>query len=141
MNNFFIIVLQLLVACSYEHSFAPDQPNYNCFEKDHEPVDVEKVFEDHCEDNFGNIHNEFANLTSCCECIRYECVLLGDLLEQKYFYWNKTISDQCCLHCDGTVYKADTIIETVVEEDDCGTIKTSICRKNDLGVADIEIDF
>ena len=43
------------------------------------------------------------------------------------------MSEYCCLHCDGTVYKADTIIETVVEKDECGTIKTSVCRKNDEG--------
>ena len=64
---------------------------------------------------------------------RYECVTLGELNEQKYFYWNKTISEHCCLHCDGTVYKADSVIESVVEEDECGTIKTSVCRKNDEG--------
>ena len=44
-----------------------------------------------------------------------------------------SISEHCCLHCDGTVYKADTVIETVVEKDECGTTKTSVCRKNDGG--------
>ena len=28
---------------------------------------------------------------------------------QKYFFWNKTISEHCCLHCDGTVYKAENL--------------------------------
>ena len=44
-----------------------------------------------------------------------------------------SVSEHCCLHCDGTVYKADTVIETVVEKDECGTTKTSVCRKNDGG--------
>ena len=44
-----------------------------------------------------------------------------------------TISEHCCLHCDGTVYKSDTVIETIVEEDVCGTIKSSVCKKNDKG--------
>ena len=72
-----------------------------------------------------------------------------------------TISEHCCLHCDGTVYKSDTVIETIVEEDLCGTIKSSVCKKNDkgsknmlwkifkeygynevfLGLADVAIDF
>merc|ERR1719300_1828651 len=42
---------------------------------------------------------------------------------------------------DGTVYKADTIIDTVVEDDDCGTIKTSVCQKNDKGVASTHVNF
>ena len=63
----------------------------------------------------------------------YECILLGELNKLKYFYWNMTISEHCCLHCDGTVYKSDTVIETIVEEDVCGTIKSSVCKKNDKG--------
>ena len=65
---------------------------------------------------------------------RYECINFGELNEQKYYFWNKSISEHCCLHCDGTVYKADTIIESVVEKDECGTIKTSVCRKKDEGL-------
>ena len=34
------------------------------------------------------------------------------------------MSDHCCLHCDGTVYKADTEIDTVVMEDECKTVQT-----------------
>jgi len=119
----------------------PNQPIYNCFEKDLEPVDTDEEFLDYCKDYAGNVHYEYSNVTSCCECISYECVPLGEFNEQKYYYWNKSISEHCCLHCDGTVYKADTVIESVFDKDECGTVKTSICRKNDKGVANIEIDF
>jgi len=144
MKRFFVpLLLLLFIAKTYphEHGLVPNQPIYNCFEKDLEPVDTDEEFPDYCKDYAGNIHFEYANVTSCCECIRYECVPLGELNEQKYFYWNKSISEHCCLHCDGTVYKADTVIETVFEKDECRTIKTSVCRKNDGGMAEIEIDF
>jgi len=136
-------VLSLFILSTYqhEHGLVPDQPGYNCFEEDPEPVDTDEEFLDYCKDYAGNVHYEFANLTSCCECIRYECINFGELNEQKYYFWNKSISEHCCLHCDGTVYKADTVIETVVEKDECGTIKTSVCRKNDGGIANIEKDF
>ena len=55
----------------------------------------------------------------------------------KFFYWNKTVSEHCCLHCDGTVYKADSVVESLVKEDECGTIMTSVCRKNDEGFNEI----
>merc|ERR1712198_35719 len=135
------LLLPIFFVITSQHGFVPDQRNYDCFEKEPEPVDTEEAFEDYCKDYDGNIHYEYANLTSCCECIRYECVTLGELNKQKYFYWNKTISEHCCLHCDGTVYKADSVIESVVEDDECGTIKTSVCRKNDEGIANLEIDF
>ena len=48
----------------------PDQPIYNCFEKDPEPVNTEEDFLDYCKDYSGNVHYEYANITSCCECIR-----------------------------------------------------------------------
>jgi len=136
-----VLLLFILSTYQHKHGLVPEQPDYNCFEKDPEPVDTAEEFLDYCKDYAGNVHYEFANLTSCCECIRYECINFGELNEQKYYFWNKSISEHCCLHCDGTVYKADTIIETVVEKDECGTIKTAVCRKNDGGIANIEIDF
>ena len=44
------------------------------------------------------------------------------------YVWNTTVSDQCCLHCNGTVFKSDSLIDTVTMEDDCKTIETSFCR-------------
>jgi len=119
---------------------APNQPIYNCFEKDPDPVNTEEDFLDHCEDYGGKIHYEYANITTCCECIRYECVPSAKFNGKEYFYWNMTISEHCCLHCDGTVYKSDSVIESVVAKDECGTTKTSVCRKNDDGLANIEVD-
>jgi len=142
MKHFSIpLPLLLFIARTFQHGFVPDQPDYNCFEKDPAPVNIDEEFLDYCKDYAGNIHYEFANLTSCCECIRYECVPLVEWNKHIYYYWNMSVSEHCCLHCDGTVYKADTVIETVVEKDECGTTKTSVCRKNDGGIADIEVDF
>ena len=42
--------------------------------------------------------------------------------------WNTSVSDHCCHHCDGVVYKADTIIDTIQHEDECQTVETSVCR-------------
>ena len=38
------------------------------------------------------------------------------------------MSDHCCQDCDGVVYKADSVIETVLHQDKCETVETSICR-------------
>ena len=70
---------------------------------------------------------------------RYECVPSAKFNGKEYFYWNMTISEHCCLHCDGTVYKSDSVIESVVAKDECGTTKTSVCRKNDDGMLSIQI--
>ena len=56
--------------CKCYSNLAPEQPNYNCFEKDPEPVDWDETFDDYCKDYEGNIHYENAYVTSCCECIR-----------------------------------------------------------------------
>ena len=42
--------------------------------------------------------------------------------------WNVSVSDHCCQHCDGVVYKADSVIETVFHQDECETVESSICR-------------
>ena len=49
-------------------------------------------------------------------------------IDDKFFMWNISVSDHCCQHCDGVVYKADSVIETVLHEDKCETVETSICR-------------
>jgi len=125
----------------HDSGFVPEQPEYECFENDPIPVDTKESFNNHCLDYDGNIHNENATVTTCCECLRFTCQYLGSLGSVDLFYWNKTVSESCCLHCDGKVYKADEVIETVVEDDDCKSVKTSVCRKNDLEVASIEVDF
>ena len=47
-----------------------------------------------------------------------------DVRGTNIYYWAKNVSDHCCLHCDGTVYKADTEIETTELEDECRTVQT-----------------
>ena len=44
-------------------------------------------------------------------------------------YWKTSVSDQCCLACTNTTYKADTVIETIEFDDDCKSIETQVCRK------------
>ena len=41
--------------------------------------------------------------------------------------WNTSVSDYCCQSCDGVVYKADSVIDTIEHEDECQTTKTSVC--------------
>ena len=42
--------------------------------------------------------------------------------------WNISVSERCCQHCDGVIYKRDSVIETKHYEDECRTSKTSVCR-------------
>ena len=42
--------------------------------------------------------------------------------------WNTSVSDHCCHHCDGVVYKADSVIDAIHHEDKCQTIETLVCR-------------
>ena len=44
-------------------------------------------------------------------------------------HWKTSVSDHCCLDCTNTVYKADTIIDTIELEDGCSSVETQICRK------------
>ena len=41
--------------------------------------------------------------------------------------WNTSVSDGCCESCDGVVYKADSVINTIQYEDECDTVETSVC--------------
>ena len=58
----------------------------------------------------------------------YTCTFLDQHLHDKFYMWNVSVSDHCCQHCDGVVYKADSVIETVFHQDKCETVETSICR-------------
>ena len=60
---------------------------------------------------------------------RYSCNFVGDHQGYKMYSWNTTVSDHCCLGCDGTVYKADSVIEETSHEDECLSVETSICRR------------
>ena len=39
-----------------------------------------------------------------------------------------TVSDQCCITCNGTTVPENTYIDTEQSQDKCGTVKTSYCR-------------
>ena len=57
------------------------------------------------------------------ECDKFETYKGGSLLK-----WNTSVSDHCCHHCDGVVYKADAVIDTTHHEDECKTVGTTVCR-------------
>ena len=82
-----------------------------------------------------------------CEEERQECLEEQKLMAeqgQDYVYWSTTRSDSCCLHCNNTVYKADTVINTVTLNDTCETEKTSVCRRkirSKRNQAKIETEF
>ena len=59
---------------------------------------------------------------------RYTCTFIDQHIHDKFYMWNVSVSDHCCQHCDGVVYKADSVIETVFHQDKCETVETSICR-------------
>ena len=67
-----------------------------------------------------------------CEEKRKDCEEEQQTLNEKnqfYVYWNTTVSDNCCLYCNNTVYKADTVIDTTQLEDECESEETHVCRK------------
>ena len=80
------------------------------------------------------------NITLFCS---YSCEKLDDIFKGDVFFWKTTVSTDCCLHCDSqTVYKANTIIHQNVANDECQTIKTSVCRNSPTnGKAKIEVEF
>jgi len=62
--------------------------------------------------------------------------------KERYVFWNTSVSDNCCLYCNNTVYKADTVIDTTKLEDECQSEETHVCRKiPDLEKAKIESEF
>merc|ERR1712032_1574644 len=105
-----------------------DGPNLACFEKDKNPVDTEEIFEGLCEDIHGNKYEEYSETSSCCECLSYTCQKFQITKEWSVLMWNTSVSDRCCQSCDGVVYKADSIIDTVHFEDECQTTELSVCR-------------
>lgn len=56
----------------------------------------------------------------------YTCKHFDD--HDKFFMWNVSASEHCCQHCDGVIYKADSVIETIQHEDDCKTSESSVCK-------------
>ena len=72
---------------------------------------------------------------------RYTCEEIN-LGKQMKVGWMRSVTDQCCQNCNGTVYPTNTIISTTNLEDDCLTIKTEVCRlRPDRKTAHIEQEF
>ena len=60
--------------------------------------------------------------------LRYNCNKFDDFTGGILLMWNTSVSDHCCHHCDGVVYKADVVMDTIHHEDECQTVETSVCR-------------
>ena len=73
------------------------------------------------------------NPSNSCYIERFKCEYLGRLMQKDFFFWNKTVSEKCCLRCDGAVFKSESVVETVLEENHCQTVKTFVCKKNSQG--------
>ena len=61
--------------------------------------------------------------------LSYTCTYVGTYRDKNLYRWNVSVSDHCCLHCDGVVYKADTVIDTTHHEDECKSSVSTVCRK------------
>ena len=106
-------------------------------------MDTEQAYEGQCEDVHGNKYPEGFAKTSCCECLMLVYLVIRLLMLRNcttfyfsytcnmfetYLMWNTSVSDRCCHHCDGVVYKADSVIDTVQHDDECQTVETLVCR-------------
>lgn len=60
--------------------------------------------------------------------LSYTCQHFDEHAKDKFFVWNVSVSEHCCQHCDGVIFKADSVIETKQQEDECRTLETSVCR-------------
>lgn len=137
-----IIIIPIKTANVIKRVSTEDDSHITCFETDTIPVSVDEIFENNCKDLRGNQYQENSLLTSCCECISYTCKHFDNHSINMFFMWNVSASEQCCQHCDGVIYKAGSVIETIQHEDECRTSETSVCRVlPDKASAAIEIEF
>ena len=72
----------------------------------------------------------------------YKCEKIGYWGKQKKVGWMRSVSEQCCQTCNGTVVPTNTIISTTQLEDDCLTVQTEVCRlRPGMRNAVIELEF
>ena len=72
----------------------------------------------------------------------YTCTEVGGALPKGYFIWKQSVSEKCCLHCDGTVYKDGLEMTPIDVGGDCDAVETSVCRLNpDTGKAGIVNEY
>ena len=68
----------------------------------------------------------------------YTCTEVGGTLPKGFAIWKRTVSEKCCLHCDGTVYKDGLEMTPVDVGGVCDAVETSVCRLNpDTGKAGV----
>jgi len=137
----FILFTFFLESFAFELE-APEQKKYECHETEDILVDTSEVFEGHCVDKTGELYQDGDIKTSCCKCIRYECTHFDELLGKTLYFWNTTVSESCCITCNETVVPENTKIDTKYVDDECLTVKTSVCRTIPGSMeATIEYDF
>merc|ERR1719282_1858836 len=130
MSTLVLVLLSLSSSLSSILRYRPsiDGSSFTCSEKDDVPVDTEEIFEGHCESIQGNKYAENSETSSCCECLIYTCMYYETVHDKKLYFWNTTVSESCCVSCNKTVYKHDSVISSSELEDECQTNKQSICR-------------
>ena len=90
----------------------------------------------HVSDNLKGTGYQLAFLFS------YTCTEVGGTLPKGYAIWKRTVSEKCCLHCDGTVYKDDLEMTPVDVGGPCDAVETSVCRLNpDTGKAGVVNEY
>jgi len=140
MRSTFLLILGLC-AGSFQQLLLPYPPGV-CYEKDEVPVDVDGLYDGDCVDLYGNKYSLDSELYSCCDCFRYKCEEIDYWGKQKKVGWVRSVSEQCCQNCNGTVYPSNTVISTTMLEDDCLTTQTEVCRvRPGLKTAVIEQEF
>ena len=64
----------------------------------------------------------------CITFISYTCNKLEEYKDATLLMWNTSVSDNCCKNCNGVVYRADSVLETIHHKDECQTKETSVCK-------------
>ena len=72
--------------------------------------------------------NSFKILFTILIVSSYKCTNIDDIRGKSLFYWNISVSDNCCQDCDGVVYKANSVIDTIQHENKCKTTETLVCK-------------
>ena len=58
---------------------------------------------------------------------RYTCNSQETIQKKKIYFWNKTISEKCCLDSEGNVFKAGNIMNKIQNMDKCQSLILSRC--------------
>ena len=58
---------------------------------------------------------------------RYTCNSHENIQKKEIYFWNKTISEKCCLDSKGNVFKAGNIMNKIPNMDKCQSLILSRC--------------